>query len=218
MSNLIDLTNQKFGRLTVIKRAPNTKATNAMWLCKCDCGNETIVKGSHLKDGNVKSCGCLRGIENKSRAKHGLAGSKIYNVWRNMLKRCYLPNNANYKYYGARGIKVCEEWKNRKNGFTNFLKWAIANGYKEGLLIDRINVNGNYEPANCRWVTSRISANNKRNNQLLTIEGETKTLSEWAREKNISFSCLWDRLKRNIPPDRLFEKNLRRCSSSHEKS
>jgi len=190
-----DLIGKRFNMLTVLKFV-EFKNRKSYWLCKCDCGNEKIVSRKDLRENRVKSCGCLRAIENKSRAKHGLAGSKIYNTWRSMLKRCYLPSNPSYKHYGAREINVCDEWRDKEQGFIHFYEWAIANGYKEGLILDRINVNGNYEPTNCRWVTPKVSANNKRNNVPVTIKGVTKNLYEWEKATGIRYQTIADRIKR----------------------
>lgn len=157
MGTFIDLTGQRFGSLTVIER-DFTKSTTA-WKCQCDCGNECVVFSANLTRGHTKSCGCLR-------LKHGQYYQKIYWVWSSMKKRCYNSNHPTFKNYGARGIKVCDEWK---NSFQSFYEWAIKNGYESGLkqgecTLDRIDVNGNYEPSNCRWVSMKEQQNNKRNN------------------------------------------------------
>lgn len=117
---------------------------------------------------------------------------RIHQTWRNMIWRCYREEHCSYKYYGARGIVVCDEWL---NDFLTFYDWAFANGYSDGLTIDRIDVNGNYEPSNCRWVTQKEQANNKRTNKLFAYNGETKTVSQWAELLGISHQALDDRLK-----------------------
>lgn len=156
---------QRFGKLTIVEQVGKDKYYRKLYLCKCDCGNTTIVNENKLKTGNTKSCGCLK----KERlTKHGLSKTKLYNVYQQMIERCYNPNCKNYKKYGANGITVCPEWHEKDKGFIAFYNWAIDSGYKEGLTIDRINGKGNYEPSNCRWATYeqqntnlKISKNNK---------------------------------------------------------
>nr|DAR52172.1 MAG TPA: PVL ORF-50-like family [Bacteriophage sp.]DAV70115.1 MAG TPA: PVL ORF-50-like family [Caudoviricetes sp.] len=175
MRKTIDLTGKKFGRLTVIKRAEDTISDKGVrtkrWECICDCGNKTIVRQAGLQRGTTKSCGCLHReiIGNMSR-KHGLSNNcgRLYPLWKSIKYRCYCKTCKSYKNYGGRGIVMCDEWK---NNFTLFYKWAIENGYKEEktsnginiLTIDRIDVNGNYEPDNCRFITNAEQAQNKRN-------------------------------------------------------
>ena len=183
-----DITGQKFGKLTVIKRLGLNSSGHSIYLCQCECGNFTKVSRPNLKSGSVKSCGCLL---KHSEKRHGLSKTPLYNSWRDMKIRCYNENSPSYVNYGGRGIKVCEEWL---NDFMTFYKWAMANGYKKGLSIDRIDVNGNYEPNNCRWVSMKVQQNNRRNNHYITYRGETHTLMEWSEITGINYDCLKTRI------------------------
>lgn len=184
----LDLTGKKFGKLFVVSKKEGSKSA---WICKCDCGNETIVTASRLLDRTI-SCGCALKERQKEFAKnlyvHGDSYTRLYRAYRAMIDRCYSPTIANYKYYGARGIIVCEEWK---NSYLSFKKWALDNGYDENAdrkyqSLDRINVNGNYEPSNCRWTNSKIQAENKTNSTTYIYKGETFTASSFADENNIT--------------------------------
>lgn len=168
--------------------------TKRRYICKCEYGKIHYIFANNLK--NAKSCGCVRrgmkGQKNPS-YKHGESHtSKLYSVLRGMKRRCYDNKSKDYSSYGGRGIKVCKEWVG-EDGYINFKKWALENGYKEGLTIDRIDVNGNYEPSNCRWTTAIEQCNNRRNNVRLTYNGESKTIAEWSRELNIPSSTLYCR-------------------------
>lgn len=151
MRHKLELAGQRFGRLMVIEYAGSDKNKSAVWLCKCDCGNQTKVKAHSLKSGNTKSCGCIRIELNKRRAyKHGGAGTRLYQIWIDMKRRCYSPNCPDYPYYGLRQIEICAEWK---DNFAAFRDWALNSGYREDLVIDRKNRNGNYQPGNVRWIS-----------------------------------------------------------------
>lgn len=155
----IDLIGKRFGKLVVQNKAKN-EGRWTCWDCVCDCGNRVIAKTRDLQKGDVNSCGCLFEEINKQRlTKHGKKNSRLYRIWGNMKTRCSNPTTKYYKYYGGRGITICEEWR---NSFQRFYDWAMTNGYSDDLTIDRIDVNGNYEPSNCRWVTMKEQSKNKR--------------------------------------------------------
>lgn len=193
MGKFIDLTGQKFGRLIVIERAENRVQPNGhrctQWLCKCDCGKEVVVSALNLKRGHTRSCGCLV-------KSHGVRYTRIYNVWCKIKSRCYNPKDIVFKHYGGRGIVMSEEWKNNPKVFCD---WAIANGYDENAkkgecTIDRIDVNGNYEPSNCRWTNQKEQCNNKRNNRFITYNNETHTAMQWCEIIGIKYITLSRRL------------------------
>ena len=157
---LHNIIGEKYGRLLVISRTENNKYNKPTWECLCDCGNIIIVNGNLLKNKNTQSCGCLKLEETIKRStKHKLCNTKLYKVWAAMKGRCYNKNATQYNDYGGRGIIVCDDWK---NDFQKFYDWSINNEYDNKLTLDRINVNGNYEPSNCRWVSMTIQARNKR--------------------------------------------------------
>ena len=180
-----DLTGQKFGKLTVIKCVGKNKQHNLLWLCQCECGNLKVTSSSNLIREHTKSCGCLQHTRTITKEEDKLA-KVLYGI----RERCNNPNHKEYKNYGGRGIKVCEEWDN----LNNFREWALNSGYREGLTIDRINVNGNYEPNNCRWVSMKVQQNNRRNNHYITYRGETHTLMEWSEITGINYDCLKTRI------------------------
>jgi hypothetical protein len=180
---MIDITGQKFNRLTAIEPVYKGKNSVWYWKFKCDCGNEKVCNSVEVRRGKTKSCSCLaleRNKDGRYTRKHGLSDSRLYSIHSGMKGRCYRKTHSNYKYYGGRGIKICDEWLG-KDGFIHFYEWAINNGYKKGLTIDRIDVNKGYSPDNCRWTTRLKQCNNKRNNCYVTFNGITHTTSEWSK-------------------------------------
>lgn len=180
----VDLTGQKFGRLLVVEESAIRSGGHLHWLCECECGKRIVVLGYNLKNGNTKSCGCLRKeLAKTSNLTHNNTGSRLYVAWVHMKQRCNNSKEYSYKHYGGRGIKVCDEWA---NSFQSFHEWAMSNGYADNLTIDRIDVNGNYCPENCRWVTFKEQQRNKRNNTRVLFNGYCKTVGAWAEE----FGCV----------------------------
>ena len=193
-----DLTGQRFNRLTVIRFSHRDRFGFKNWLCICDCSAGTVVGQAQLLNGNTQSCGCL-GIEKLSEYSKNTTGLRpgkyripsthpLYRIWQGIQNRCYKPTTVGYKYYGGRGIKVCERWLG-DNGFNNFVE-DMGDSYSNGLTIDRIDVNGNYEPNNCRWLTREENALTTRRMKLtkekaLEIRNSEKSAQELAIDYNI---------------------------------
>ena len=188
-----DLTGMTFGYWQVLERTNNSKDGSSRWVCRCKCGATKTVLGKALTSQKTKSCGCY----NKEKAKetfykHGYSHTNLHNRWLKIRERCYNPNSRSFENYGGRGIQMCNEWK---QNFMRFYSWAIENGYKPGLTIDRIDVNGNYEPKNCRFINQKGQQNNRRNNVYITYKNKTQTLAQWADYYNIPYKILWKRIK-----------------------
>ena len=185
---------QKIARLTLLKEIPACRGRS--WECLCDCGNKLTVNESLIRNGSVKSCGCLaKEYKSVGNVIHNLCNTRINKIYQGMKNRCSLKSSISYKNYGARGIKVCDEWLG-ENGIINFYNWAIANGYNDNLTIDRIDNNGDYEPSNCRWTTRLEQQNNTRINRWFEYKGERLTLSQITRKYNINISTFCHRLRR----------------------
>lgn len=204
MSRRIDVAvGTRYGLLVAISEAAGRKYKNGLsrhFLCLCDCGNTCTVNLVSLRRGDTKSCGCM---VKKHGMYYGEDGKKtrIYQTWEDMKSRCRNPNRKGYSNYGGRGIRVCEEWL---ADFNTYFAWCKENGYTDSLTLDRIDVNGNYEPSNCRWATGKEQCNNKRNNVNIEHDGVTKTVSEWARIHNLTSSVLGMRIKRGWDTSRAF--------------
>lgn len=193
MRKPIDLTGQQLGRLTVIERAGSDKRRNALWVCQCECGDKVIARACDLKSGHTTSCGCFkRERQLASATKHGGKKTRLYHIWEGMKSRCLNRAERSYKDYGGRGITVCEEWA---QSFGAFRDWALANGYRDDLTIDRIDNDGNYCPENCHWATKKEQGNNRRSNRKITHNGETHTLTQWAELIGIKRETLSQRLR-----------------------
>jgi hypothetical protein len=190
MGKLIDLTKQRFVRLVVLSRQPNSRDGKAMWLCRCDCGKTRIVVGKDLRNNHTKSCGCLQKEKARKRlTKHSESKqAKEYSIWCNIKNRCNNKNDINYVYYGARGIKICNRWK---NSFIDFLT-DMGRAPSKHHTVDRINNNSDYKPSNCRWATRKEQSNNKRNNIMIGDE----TLAQYCRRTNKKYSTIKSRIYR----------------------
>ena len=211
MTKRKDLTGQKFGKLTVIEYAGTNKHGGALWLCQCECGNRKIVPSRSLVTGHSKSCGCIQetikqNLGNLNR-KHGLSKTKLHYIWSTMKSRCNCPTCKKYKIYGARGIKVCQEWL---DDFINFYNWAINNGYSNGLTIDRIDVNGNYEPSNCRWADAKQQSRNRRTNRYIYYKGKKYCAVELAETIGMNVVTLKKRLNNGLSVEEAITKPIRK--------
>lgn len=200
----LDLIGQRFGKLVVVEFAGikkyNEKSTRTQWLCRCDCGGTIITIGSSLMSGAVKSCGCAKKEaaikRSEEKEKSDLNAERLYQVWKGIKQRCYDKNREVYKYYGGRGITMCDEWK---HSYFAFKEWAYTNGYDENApknmcTIDRIDVNGDYCPENCRWVDWTTQSYNRRSNKIVEYNGERKSLLEWSMITGLSTNVLYSRI------------------------
>jgi hypothetical protein len=205
-----DLTNERFGKLIAIEFVGYDKRRNALWRCRCDCGNEIIAPCKKLNEGMKKSCGCLgNGIHPRtSKIKRNGIYARLHRIWSGMKRRCYSKNTINYASYGGKDITLCEEWR---HNFTSFCEWAMANGYNDSLSIDRIDSNGNYCPENCQWATRQEQSANRKSVVLIEYNGEKMTSADWSKKIGGNSGLVGRRLKigwsieRAIttPPDKL---------------
>lgn len=204
---MVDLTGKKFGRLTVVGRAEGIMPPQ--WNCKCDCGSpyEILRMAGQLNAGRRMRCSnCARKsrvsmlVENRRSARSPFP-RKLRNVWDSMKRRCYKAHDTFFRYYGGRGISICDEWMNCPE---SFFKWAIANGYGEGLSIDRINSNGNYEPSNCRWETKAVQSANRRSVINIDWNGKRQSIAAWAVELGVKKQSLWFRIKSGWSVEKAF--------------
>ena len=218
LSRVDDLTDKRYGRLTVIG-IHDTPTRKTYWVCQCDCGNIKVVRSDSLKCGAIRSCGCLKkeqdqknltwGAEftgevrkpnstekrlRKNATGHKVGGTRLYEIWQGIRRRCYKKTEPCYDRYGGRGITVCDEWV---NDFSAFYKWAIENGYSDELTIDRIDNEKGYSPDNCRWTTAKEQARNRRSNINITIGNSTRTMTEWCEIFNVNYAKVNARYHRN---------------------
>lgn len=202
----MDYKGKRFGKWTVIGETEGLST----WYCECECGTRRHVPRYTLLSGASKSCGCSRytgsnSIGERTR-KHGDFGTRLYGIWAAMKRRCYNPNVKFYHDYGGRGITVCDEWLD----YIPFKEWALANGYEEGLTIDRIDVNGNYCPENCRWVTQREQCNNTRKTRIVEYNGKKYTMREIADITGLKIRTIQGRYERGWTPEQIFSNELKK--------
>lgn len=187
----------RYGHLTIIKEVEPRLDTKGVprryFLCQCDCGNTTVASLGNLRKGDILGCGCLVGLSNRT---HYETKTRLYRIWASMKRRCHKTTNMNY---GGRGIKICSQWEN----YEPFRDWALSHGYSDKLTIDRKDVNGDYCPENCRWATMKQQSNNKRNNHVITIGEESKTIAEWSEFANIPYCTMRERVSKGWEGKRL---------------
>lgn len=208
MSKLIDLTGQRFGRLTVIHQAGYNRRRLATWVCCCECGKTVVYDGATLRQGHATSCGC-------GKNKNHIVDKHLYFTWRDMRQRCLFPHHPSYPNYGGRGIHVCKEWE---NSYPAFQTWALQNGWEprthSSLTLDRIDNDGPYSPDNCRFTDRWTQANNRRKTTYLTLDGRTMSLSAWSKVTGICQSTLYRRIGMGWPTERVLTEPIQK----HEKS
>ncbi len=212
--NIKDITGQTFNRLTAIEFV-ECRNGYACWRFQCSCGNQKILPGYSVRNGSVKSCGCLH--HDRDFAKLKLKGDRnerglpiLYSIYTNMKYRCNNPNIPEYSNYGGRGIKVCDEWS---HDYDAFYDWAMSNGYSKDLTLDRINNDGDYSPSNCRWATKIVQQNNTRANIFLEYDGKRLTLAQWARELGVNYQMLRYRYRAGWDTERILTTASQRSHS-----
>jgi hypothetical protein len=188
--NFKNITGQRFGRLIAIELAGKDHSKKPLWRCHCDCGNEPVIRGESLRSGHYVSCGCYRAEHGIFSRTHGKTGTRTYDIWCGLITRCTNPNDHAYPQYGGRGIKMYEQWRHSFAAFYADMGDAPSNSHS----LDRINNDGDYEPANCRWATRTEQNRNRRQGLTLTFHGETLPMAEWAERLGISYHTLYSRI------------------------
>ena len=192
----MDLTGQKFGRLTAMHETEGRNPKRPHWLCKCDCGAEAVCDAYALLRGHTKSCGCLRrDTSARAHTKHGMRHTRLYKEWQAMKERCYRKGHFYFDRYGGRGIEVCQEWR---NDFLAFRDWALANGYRDDLTLDRKDNDGPYSPSNCKWSTMAEQANNRNNAIRVEHDGKAVTLKELSEIIGTPYGTLYSQYRRGL--------------------
>ena len=210
MDNKFNLKWKIFGRLTVIENDRMEKGVR--WaLCLCECGKEIDARVSGLRSGNTRSCGCLyKDTRKTANVSHGMQHTRLYSTWSNMKTRCYNPKVAGFKNYGGRGITICDDWK---DDFVSFYNWAMRTGYNDNLTIERVDVDGNYEPENCMWIGADEQSKNRRGNVYIELNGKTDTLKGWCDKLSLPYKIVHQRMIRsNSNP----KENLKWYMNKHE--
>ncbi len=200
--SVIDITGYVFGRLLVISYAGQNARRISTWVCKCDCGEIVVINKNHLNSGITQSCGCLqrekaRGAGDRTRT-HGLSTSPVYAVWDSMIQRCHNPSRKDFPHYGGRGIQVCDKWRK----FENFL--SDMGQPPKGMSLERIDVNRGYSLDNCTWIPKADQYYNRTDTKYLEIDGVKQPLGLWAKQKNLKYRLLSDRVRRGWPVEKLF--------------
>lgn len=212
----LDIAGRRFGRLIAIKPEKYKIGRKTIWLCICDCGNETRASIDKLNSGEKKSCGCLKkskAVENLKKIKkvhstHNQSKTRLYNIYTHMKGRCNNQNNKKYSCYGARGIKVCKEWL---ESYEKFAAWAKLNGYSDGLTIERIDVNGDYSPQNCKWISMKDQCHNKQNTIRIDDNGELLSVKDFSNKYSIPEKTVFWRISHNWNIDRLKQPVRGKC-------
>jgi len=201
MRPFTDITGQLFGYLTVLEKSNNPKYSRAHFLCQCRCGIKKVISGTELRLKRTRSCGCSKAtFLSQAMSFHGMSRTLIYSKWAKMIGRCHNPKYPSYLRYGARGIKVCEDW-HKFNNFFNDMGEPPTPRHS----IERINNDGNYEPGNCKWATRKEQANNRSDNILIEFNGQKKTVAQWSDQFSMSRTMLYQRIHRGIYPPELFQ-------------
>ena len=194
---LDSIVGKKQNKLTILGHFKKGKNKSNYFICQCECGRIAEIRANHLLNDNQETCGRYH-----KKYQDSQIGAKIYSAWNGMIQRCYSTKSHKYYAYGARGITVCEEWR---NSYDAFYKWAIENGYEIGLWIERIDNNGNYCPENCKWATRKEQMRNTRRNRFIEYNGETRTLSEWCEILSLPYGTMNSRINRGYSPQKAFE-------------
>lgn len=193
MPKIIDLVGIQFGMLKVVEFM-GRKNSHSWFRCECKCGGQTVTTSNNLRRFHTTSCGCYNEkMFRQCAIKHGLSRHKLFRTWIDMRNRCYFINHNRFEHYGGKGIKVCDIWR---DDFIEFYRWAIANGWKKGLSLDRKENNKGYQPDNCRWITVKEQNRNRTSNVHLTIDGVTKIIVEWSEISGNNYEKIRSRVKR----------------------